>query len=327
MHLDPDVIEHMSLISHLTHADLWAMDAQTLECLAKLQAAVAPVEPPHVAIREDIAPGPHGPVPVRIYTPPGGGHGLRPGLVWLHGGGFVVGDLDMAEGDYPSRVVCSDGSAVVISVEYRLVTEDVKYPVPHDDVLAAWQWVRANSEQLGIDPDSLSLGGASAGANLAAGVAVRLRDQNETPPAKLILVYPAVHPELPPLPSELVPSFDMLPTIWRFPPALITQLWENYLGGPVSSGDQYAFPGSGDVSGLPPTRILTSEYDDLRTSGEAFADQLGAAGIDVELVCETGVPHGHLNYPALAGTERSLQVLTGWVSEPAARRSSSELGA
>ena len=87
MHLDPDIREHMSLISHLTHADLWTMDPQTVECPAKLQAAVAPVEPPQVAIREDMAPGPHGPVPVRIYTPPGGGRGLRPGLVWLHGGG------------------------------------------------------------------------------------------------------------------------------------------------------------------------------------------------------------------------------------------------
>ena len=97
------------------------------------------------------APGPHGPVPVRIYEPPAGERTGRPCLVWAHGGGFLGGDLDMREADWTAREVCARAGAVVVSVDYRLAVDGVSYPVPHDDTVAAVAWVRDNAAALGID--------------------------------------------------------------------------------------------------------------------------------------------------------------------------------
>src|SRR3954470_19012881 len=135
------------------------------------------VGPPVVGNRDDVAPGPHGPVPVRIYTPAGDGI-ARPCLVWAHGGGFVGGDLDMREADWVAREICARAGAVVVSVDYRLAVDGVCYPVPHDDVVAAVAWVRDTAADLGIDPSRLSIGGASAGGNLTAGTALKLRDRD-----------------------------------------------------------------------------------------------------------------------------------------------------
>ena len=128
--------------------------------------------PPAVDVRDDSAPGPHGPVPVRIYTPTGGGSDL-PCFVWLHGGAFRMGDLDMPEADWTARQICDRAGAVVVSVDYRLCVGGVTYPVPHDDVVAAVRWVRDDAAALGVDAARISLGGASAGGNLATGAALQ----------------------------------------------------------------------------------------------------------------------------------------------------------
>src|ERR1700757_3414026 len=125
--------------------------------------------PPAVRVRDESAPGPHGPVPVRIYTPPGDVPDRAPCLVWVHGGGFIGGDLDMREADCTAREVCAGGGSVVVSVDYRLAVGGVCYPVPHDDTVAAVTWVRDRAEELGIDPARITIGGASAGGNLTAG--------------------------------------------------------------------------------------------------------------------------------------------------------------
>ena len=110
--------------------------------------------PPEVAVRSGAAPGPHGPVSVRVYEPsPAGGIG-RPCLIWLHGGGFIGGDLDMREADWTAREICARAGAVVVSVDYRLAVDGVHYPVPHDDAVAAIAWVRDGAGELGIDPRS-----------------------------------------------------------------------------------------------------------------------------------------------------------------------------
>ena len=104
--------------------------------------------------RDDAAPGPHGPVPVRIYEPAGGGADRGPAWSGLHGGGFLGGDLDMREADWTAREVCARAGAVVVSVDYRLAVDGVCYPVPHDDTVAAVAWVRDNAAALGIDADA-----------------------------------------------------------------------------------------------------------------------------------------------------------------------------
>jgi acetyl esterase len=253
--------------------------------------------PPAVDVREDAAPGPHGPVPVRVYTPTAGGAEL-PCLVWLHGGAFRMGDLDMPEADWTAREICERAGAVVVSVDYRLCVGGVAYPVPHDDVVAAVRWVRDNAVPLGVDAERISLGGASAGGNLATGAALRLRDDDDWVPAGLVLAYTTFHAVVPSPSRTLAPLLEDIPTLLRFLPEVRRGITENYLGGPESRADGYAMPGNAVLEGLPPVLLLNSEYDDLRASAEVFVGQLAVAGVDVRQVLARGMLHGFLNLHA-----------------------------
>ena len=206
---------------------------------------------PAVDVRDDAAPGPHGPVPVRIYRPADGGTDL-PCLVWLHGGAFRMGDLDMPEADWTARQICDRAGAVVVSVDYRLCVGGVTYPVPHDDVVAAVRWVRDNAVALGIDPTGSRVGGASAGGNLATGAALRLRDDDGWVPAALLLAYTTFHAVVPPPSAALAPLMAEIPRLLRFLPEDRRGITENYLGGPASRADGYAMPGNAVLEGLCP---------------------------------------------------------------------------
>jgi acetyl esterase/lipase len=275
-----------------------------------------PEGPPAVHIREGSVPGPHGPVPVRIYTPAADVPAGAPCLVWLHGGGFIGGDLDMREADWTAREVCEGAGAVVVSVDYRLAVGGVCYPVPHDDTVAAVGWVRDRAEDLGVDPARITVGGASAGANLAAGAALKLRDRDGWVPAALALVYPALHTRIPPSSPSLAAALTELPPLFREPPGEGNPLHENYLGGPLSSSDGYAFPASAVLDGLCPTLVLNAEYDHLRASGEAFTAAAAVAGVDVRQVTIRGMLHGFLNLPAeVEPVRRCLDLIAGTVRQ------------
>lgn len=254
-------------------------------------------------------PGPHGEIGVRIYSPLEAGTD-RPALVWLHGGGFVFGDLDMPEGDQVSRGVVARSGAVVVSVDYRLALDGVHFPVPHDDVVAAFRWTREHAAELGIDPDRIAIGGGSAGANLAAGAALHLRDDGEAP-WQALLAYPVVHPILPKPSEELAECLAMAPKVLIIgadePFDGGPSLNENYLGGPISTATPYAYAALAEsLAGFPPTLIENDEFDSLRSSGEAFAEALARDGVEVEQHCVRGVPHGHLN---TIGFEPALETI------------------
>ncbi|MET0695469.1 MAG: alpha/beta hydrolase fold domain-containing protein, partial [Propionibacteriaceae bacterium] len=244
--------------------------------------------------------------------------------------GFIGGDLDMPEAHEVSRGIVGRTGAVVVSVDYRLcpvppalggpaepASSDeaaVRFPVPHDDVLAAYRWTRASADQLRIDPNRVALGGASAGANLAAGVALHLRDLGDSP-WQLLLAYPVVHPVLPEPSAELAEAIALTPYVLRFPPDLCRVMNENYLGGPIEDAHPYAFAGlSEDLVGFPPTLIDNDEFDELRSSGETFATQLRNAGVEVEQVTSLGVTHGHLNHPGLGATAASLDRMSARIN-------------
>jgi acetyl esterase/lipase len=265
--------------------------------------------PPDVQTRADNVPGPLGPIPVRRYVPAGGDE-IRPCLVWMHGGAFIGGDLDMPEAEWTARQICDRAGAVVVSVDYRLAVGDVAYPVPHDDVVAAIRWTRDNAQDLGIDVTRISVGGASAGANLAAGATLRLRDDDGWQPAALLMAYPVAHPVIPAASPSLAAKMAEVPTILRFLPKDTEFITTNYLGGPLSSADGYAMPGLAVLEGLCPTLVLNAEYDDLRASGEAFAAQLALAGVDVRQVVAVGMLHGFLNTrPDLEPVGRALDLI------------------
>jgi acetyl esterase len=244
-----------------------------------------------------VATGPHGRIPVRIYTPIGGGADL-PCLVWLHGGAFRMGDLDMPEADWTARQICDRAGAVVVSVDYRLCNGGVTSPVPHDDAVAAVRWVRDGAASLGVDADRISVGGASAGGNLATGATLRLRDDDGWQPAALLLAYTTLHAVVPSPSRSLAPLLEEVPTLLRFLPDVRRGITENYLGGPESRADGYAMPANAVLEGLCPVLLLNSEYDDLRASAEVFAGQLAVAGVDVRQVLVRGMLHGFFNLHA-----------------------------
>lgn len=294
--------------------EAWGDPAQRALVDEVMLVAGAPA-PPDVPAREDAAPGPHGPVPVRVYAPSGGGSD-RACLVWMHGGAFMFGDLDMNEADWTARQICDRAGAVVVSVDYRLARAGVAYPIPLDDVVAAVRWVRDDATALAVDPRRISAGGASAGANLAAGAALRLRDEDGWVPAALLLAYPAMHAPLPPASMALAADLAELPALFRSSPGSHDGTIVNYVGGPLSSADGYALPSRAVLDGLCPTLVLNAQYDELRSSGEAFAASCALAGVDVRQVLVAGMLHGFLNGRAdVEPVDRALELMARTVLE------------
>lgn len=285
-----------------------APDAGFAEYLASPEGPDAPSGQlgPEVPINTVTADGRNGPLTIRIYGGPPRTPG--PALVWLHGGGFVSGGLNMPESDYLGRVLASAGTPV-LSVDYRLARDGVHFPVPHEDALSGWFWARRNAAELGLAPDLLCLGGAGAGGNLAVGAALYLTDAGKPLPAKLLLAYPFLHAELPPpkagLDQEVMAT---LPRHLRFTLEDCVRSAENYVGGPVGMASSYAMPGYADPSGLPPTAIVACEYDDVRGSSELYAANLERAGVPVSFFLARGAVHGHLNHAA--GSQEAEPVLT-----------------
>jgi len=190
----------------------------------------------------------------------------------------------------------------------------VHHPVPSDDVLDAWLFVARHEAEFGVELARLHFGGASAGAHLVVGVSKRLRDTDGPMPASLVLAYPNLHPVLPP------PSEDLRTALAQGPPELLTldvmrDINRNYAGSEAVFDDVYAYPGNGDVSGLPPVFVLNSERDSLRASGERFGEQLAEAGVPVRVEYEPGTMHGHLNQPDDPAALRSIERMAVWLSE------------
>lgn len=272
---------------------------------------------PSADVRDATVPAPTHPVPVRIYSPHGGSE-VRPLLVWCHGGAFLGGDLDMPEADAVAREIVNRADAIVISVDYRLCVGGVHFPAPSEDLVSVFDWVVEHAATLGVDPSRISIGGASAGACLTAGVALQLRDAGGAQPAAVVLAYPVVHAVLPEASPELRAKLAALPAAMAFAPEVIAPVMENYLGASSAEATPYAAAGVGDrdaLADLPPTLIINCEYDGLRASGERFAEQLREAGTEVEVQLAPDVAHGHLNRPGLPEAQRTLAAIADWVTE------------
>lgn len=267
--------------------------------------------------------GPHGDLRVRVYEPVAGADRVA-GLVWVHGGAFMYGDLDMPEADWVARRL-ADVGVVVVSVDYRLAPDldyrdpagaaapdGVRFPVASEEVTFAYGWAR--DAGLGVGSEQWSLGGASAGGNLAAGASLRLRDAGGPQPRSIVLAYPVAHYELPAPSPELAEKIAALPFDRDFPPEAMRAMGANYLGDSGLPISPYAHPGGQDLRGLPPTFVVTSDHDALRSSGEAYCAELAAAGVDVLLVREDSTYHGHLNEPDTAGAARSIARLAAWLT-------------
>ena len=318
MPIHPAIATKLHLLEGISSFETAMADPAQRALLDEFMSITGAPPPPAVGTRDETAPGPHGPVPVRVYLPDGSGTD-RPCLVWVHGGAFVGGDLEMPEADWTARQVCERAGAVVVSVDYRLCHDGVHYPVPHDDVVAAYRWVRDGAAELGVDPTRISLGGASAGGNLAIGAALKLRDADGRPPAALLPIYPVAHAVVPAPSATLAARMADVPAVLRFSPPQMTWLNENYLGGPLSGADGYAFGAGAVLEGLCPTLVVNAEYDDLRSSGEDFVARCALAGVDVRQVTAVGMLHGFLNTrPDIDPVGRALDLMAGVVRQASA---------
>jgi acetyl esterase len=302
-------------LSILDGVPAFGMDPPAPEDMQRFMEFYAPVPGyavPRVRTRDVEVPGPHGPIPARVYEPEGGKR-PRLGLVWMHGGAFVGGDLEMPEVDQVARELVSRIDAVVVSPAYRLCQNGIHFPVPHDDVYAVYVWA---TRQSGLTSDGApwSIGGGSAGGNLAGGVAQRLRDEGQ-PPAAEILAYPVMHDPLPADSAEHQALMASLPPALRFRPESTAHLNSNYLGD-QSPDVPYALPGRGRLAGLPRTLIILCEFDDLLPSGLLYAAQLHEAGVPTEVEFVRGVTHGHLNFPGLPEAIASIDRIAGFLTQP-----------
>ena len=227
-------------------------------------------------------PGPEGPIPIRIYTPDS--PAPRPAMVYFHGGGWVVCDLDTHD------VVCSAiahrAGAVVVSVDYRLAPEH-KFPAAVVDSYAATVWVAANSERLGVDPMRISVGGDSAGGNLGAVVSLKSRDEHGPRIALQAMVYPVTD-----LSSFDTPSYLEFAAGYQLTKSEMEWFRDHYLRNMDDARHPHASPLlAGDLSGLPPALIITAECDPLRDEGEAYGKRLAEAGAPVTCTRYAGMIH------------------------------------
>lgn len=267
-------------------------------------------------LRDDSLPGRHGTVPVRRYVPREVQHPAP--LIWMHGGAFAYGSLDMPESDAVARAIAETGREV-ISVDYRLVPPfdwwrtprrgqlgGVRFPIPVEDVIDAIKGVRGDHEEVVI-------GGASAGACLAAAATRHLVESGVTGLAALVLIYGAFHATLPPISPELRKRIRGRHAIGQFRRRTIVNFNRNYAGSAEAVHDPLAFPGGHDLHGMPRTLLIDADRDSLRASGEQFARELAAAGVDTTYGLIEGSTHGFLDRPSEPEFARGIQEIVRWL--------------
>lgn len=247
-----------------------------------------PAQVPEIYRVEDRhIPGPAGQVPIRIYTPQGR---ITPGaLVFFHGGGWVLGDLDSH--DALCRKLANGAGCVVVSVAYRLAPEH-KFPAAAEDGFAAVKWAADNAPELGAEPGRIAVGGDSAGGNLAAAAAMMARDRGGPPIRFQLLIYPATDAALD-THSEKEYAVDGL-VLSR---ADMEWFWGHYLGSQADRLNPYACPmRAKSLAGLPRALVITASHDPLRDEGEAYAKRLIEAGVSAACTRYDGVTHGFLSF-------------------------------
>lgn len=232
-------------------------------------------------------PGPGGDLPIRIYTPQG--TGPFPAIIYMHGGGYVVGDLDTQ--GMIALALCAWSQSVVISVDYRLAPEH-KFPAAVDDSFAVLQWAAANAASIGADPARLALAGDSAGANMACATALTARDAGGPAVRAVVNIYGSCN-----YPGTQTPSAVEFADGPILKADDVDWFWEQYLADPAQQDDQRASPlRAKSHGGLPPHFVGTAECDPSRDDAEDFARKLIDAGVETQLKRYPGMVHGFASW-------------------------------
>lgn len=241
------------------------------------------------AVTDRTIDGPAGKLNLRFYTP-SGMRGAAPALFFIHGGGWIYGDLESH--DATCRFLAEEAQVRVIAVDYRLAPE-APFPAAFDDTWAAYQWIVDHAQGIGVDVHRLAVGGDSAGGNLAAIIAQQAVREDFHPPTFQLLIYPA---------TDFVTESASRTTYakgYYLTKAFMDLANENYLLGDEELDDPRLSPVRNDVKGVAPAYVVTAGFDPLLDEGKDYADKLRDAGVPVEYRCEEGLIHGFANMVAL----------------------------
>jgi acetyl esterase/lipase len=251
-------------------------------------------------------PGAPGTNPARVYTPQG--EGPFPVILYFHGGGWVIGDLDTY--DATPRAMAAHSKAIVVSAHYRQAPEH-RLPAAHDDAFAAWRWLVGNAASLGGEPDRIAVMGESAGGNLAINVSIRARETGTRMPLHQALIYPVA--------SNNIVSISYEENRNARPLNKPMMLW--FVHNVINSESDLTSPlidvVSANLSGLPPTAIVTAGIDPLRSDGEKLAQKLHSAGVAVEHRNYRGATHEFFGMAAVVQAARDAQAFVSLMQRQA----------
>ncbi|MCY7313480.1 MAG: alpha/beta hydrolase [Pseudoxanthomonas sp.] len=249
---------------------------------AVLAAQGRPTSPEAVAsVKDSTFRGPAGQVPIRIYTP--AGSGPMPVVLYIHGGGWVIADLDTY--DASPRALANLSKAIVVSTHYRQAPEN-KFPAAHEDTLAAYKWLLANAAKLGGDPKRIAVVGESAGGNMAAYIALAARDEKLQAPLAQVLIYPVAGND------TTTPSY--LENAHAAPlskPAMEWFIKHTFESPQATTDPRINLVDRPDLAGVAPATVILAQIDPLRSEGQAYADALQKAGVAVSVKQYDGVTH------------------------------------
>ena len=285
-----------------TVSDLSSVEKVQAARAGRMELFATPADRDDVAKQDHLVPGPAGApqVPIRLYRPKAGGSGPRGCVFEIHGGGFLLGSIDMM--DPWCQRVAAELDVLVVSVEYRLAPEH-PFPAGIEDCYTALCWTAQQAHELGIDPTRLAIAGQSAGGGLASGTALMARDRGFPALCFQLLEIPELDDRLD---TPSMRAFADTP-LWNRPNAVWS--WRHYLGpNHASEPSPYAAPARAkDLAGLPPAYVSTMEFDPLRDEGILYALRLLQAGVPVELHSYPGTFHGSALLPSAEVSKRGAR--------------------
>ncbi|MGD0699315.1 MAG: alpha/beta hydrolase fold domain-containing protein [Trebonia sp.] len=305
--LQPDVAFVLNAVAEMSPPSIETMTVAAARDFAKGAIAERPPGPAVGEVTDGVMTAPGGDLPYRLYRPATAGP--HPAVVYFHGGGWALGDLDA---DDPfCRDICVRSGSAIVSVNYRHAPE-APYPAAADDAYSALEWVAANPGKLGVIPGRLAVLGWSAGGNLAAVACQQARDLRSPAIAGQVLVCPVTDSDF------NRPSYRDNGAGYILTASTMKWFWDHY-ADQAERADPRAAPLRGDVRGLPPAVVVTAQFDPLRDEGDAYADALGAAGVPVEHIRARGHIHSSLTMvdvvrsgePARADIARALRAWLG----------------